>query len=81
MRGATDAADPGSILAAIRTLDVETTLGRANFGASPIPNVAKSIMLGGQWLQTAGGFDLGIAAKPTVIGIPLTRLVESLPAL
>lgn len=42
LRGATDAADPGSIVTAIRTLDVETTLGRANFGASPIPNVAKT---------------------------------------
>ena len=81
LRGASDPTDADSIIAAIRKLDVETTMGRTNFGASPVANVAKSVMLGGQWWQSQDGFTLEIAANPTAIDIPVTRPVEQLPKL
>ena len=80
LRGAEDASDPESIITAIRAMDVETTMGRANFAASPIANVTKSVMLGGQWWQSDTGFNLEIAANPTQLDIPVTRPVEPLPA-
>lgn len=80
LRGAEDPTDAESIIAAIRAMDVETTMGRANFGASPIANVAKSVILGGQWWQSETDFSLEIAANPTPVNIPVTRPVEPLPA-
>ena len=81
LRGAADPANADSIIAAIRQMDVETTMGRAHFASSPIANVAKSVILGGQWWQAADGFTLEIAANPTSIDIPVTRPVEQLPKL
>jgi branched-chain amino acid transport system substrate-binding protein len=78
LRGAADTTDPAAILVAIQALDVETTLGRCNFAASKIRNVAKATILGGQWWQEGAGFSLEIAANPTDTDIPLTRPVMAL---
>lgn len=80
LRGAADPADPQAVLAAIAALDVETTLGRCNFGASPIRNVAKSTILGGQWWQEGEGFRLEVAANPTPLDLPVTRAIAALGA-
>jgi branched-chain amino acid transport system substrate-binding protein len=78
LKRAKDASDPASIIAAIRTTDVETTLGRANWSASPIANVAKTAMMGGQWHLTEKGYEIDIAANPTALPIPVTKPLQSL---
>lgn len=79
LRSADDVTDPAAILAAIAALDTETTLGRCNFSASPIRNVAKATMLGGQWWLEGEGFTLEIAANPTDLPVPVTRPLTPLP--
>ncbi len=78
MRRSDDPEDAGSVIAAIRASDCETTLGRANWGASPIANVAKSAMMGGQWLMQGDAWQLEIAANPTDLPIPVTRALSAL---
>jgi len=80
LRGTEDLTDPASVVASIKGLDIETTLGRCNFGASPIRSVAKANILGGQWWQDGEGFTLEIAANPTKTDIPVTRPVAALGA-
>lgn len=78
LRRTEDLGDPASIIAAIAALDAETTLGRCSFAASPIRNVAKASILGGQWWMEGDGFKLEIAANPTAIDFPVTRAVAPL---
>ncbi len=78
LRRAGEGDDSAAILAAIRTTDCETTLGRANWATSPIANVAKSSMMGGQWLLAEGQWRLEIAANPSDVAIPVTRPLTAL---
>ena len=71
-----DPEDPASVIAAIGETDCETTLGTANWAASPIANVAKSAIMGGQWHKDADGWTIDIAANPTDLPIPVTRPFE-----
>jgi branched-chain amino acid transport system substrate-binding protein len=68
-----DPEDPESVIAAIRGNSLETTLGVSDFGASPIANVAKSAMMGGQWHKGADGYELEIAANATELPIEVTK--------
>lgn len=73
LRRTDDPSDPASVISAIRGSDVETTLGRANWADSPIANVSKSAMMGGQWHQRDGSYELEIAANPTELAVPVTQ--------
>lgn len=76
LRRAEDPDDADSVVAAIAETECETTLGTANWAASPIANVAKSAMMGGQWHHGADGWTIDIAANPTDLPIPVTRPFE-----
>lgn len=78
LRRCDDPDDSAAVLAAIRGTDCETTLGRANWAQSPIANVAKSAMMGGQWLLEGDAWQLQIAANPTDLPIPVTRALSAL---
>jgi branched-chain amino acid transport system substrate-binding protein len=41
--------DPASIIEAIKTTKLDTILGPMEFSGQPVPNVAKSPLVGGQW--------------------------------
>lgn len=75
LRRAEAAEEPESVIAAIRATDCETTLGRANWAASPIANVSKSAMMGGQW-HAGDPWTLDIAANPTDLPVPVTRALD-----
>jgi len=64
--------DPAAMIEAIRATDRETTLGRANWAASPIRNVAKAPMVGGQWRKTEGRFELVVCSNPGGAAAPAT---------
>jgi branched-chain amino acid transport system substrate-binding protein len=78
LKRARDVSDPAAILDAIRTTDTETTLGPARWAGSPVANVAKAAMMGGQWHWTGKGFDIAIAANPTPLSIPVTQPLQAL---
>lgn len=64
---------PDAVVSAIKSTDVETTLGPANWSQSPIANVAKAKVLGGQWHLREGEFELDIAANPGAPEVPVTQ--------
>ncbi len=76
LKRSADPEDPAAVIEAIRGTDVETTIGRANWQASPIANVAKAAMLGGQWRMGEGGWQLDLVANPTDQPIPVTHQLE-----
>ncbi|MCY1666547.1 ABC transporter substrate-binding protein [Rhizobium sp. SL86] len=78
LKRASDVSDPAAVIAAIRSTDMETTLGPANWSKSPIANVAKAAMMGGQWHWDGAGYGLEIAANPTTLAIPVTRSLQAL---
>lgn len=78
LRRTDDPAEPETVIAAIRETDCETTLGRANWGTSPIANVAKSSMMGGQWHRVDGAWAIDIASNPTDLPVPVTQPLVSM---
>jgi branched-chain amino acid transport system substrate-binding protein len=68
---AENAKDPDSIVAAIKATDRQTVIGRANWATSPIKNVAKADMVGGQWRRQGDKFELVICSNPTQATIPV----------
>lgn len=76
LRRAEDPEDPAAVIAAIKGAAVETTLGVSNFANTPVANVAKSAMMGGQWHQQEDGYALEIAANPTDLPIKVTKPVQ-----
>lgn len=78
LRRADGETDPDAVVSAIKATDVATTLGQANWGNSPIANVAKSKVLGGQWHLRDAGFELEIAANPGAPEVPVTQPLQPL---
>lgn len=73
-----DTSDPAAVVEAIRNTNMETTLGPAKWAHSPIANVAKAAMMGGQWHWTGKEFDIAIAANPTALPVPVTQPLQAL---
>lgn len=73
LRQSEDTTDPEAILAAIRGTKTQTTLGVADWGGSPIANVCKSAMMGGQWHLRDGSYELEIAANPGDLAVDVTQ--------
>lgn len=65
-----DPTDRDAVVAAIKATDHETIGGRVSWQGSPIRNVSKMPMVGGQWVRTGETFDLVIRANPTGQPIP-----------
>ena len=80
LRRTDDATDPDSVLAAIASTDADTALGKANWSNSPIANVAKHTIFGGQWHYAESGPQLEIAANVGVEGVEVTRPLELMGA-
>jgi len=83
--------DPQAIVDAIQDTSIDTILGHVSWKQGhdpklPLPaqkNVAKTPLVGGQWLNaTSGGFrfDQVITTNPGHPNIPVSRNVEPLPA-
>ncbi len=47
--------DKSALAAAIKVLDVVTTVGRVNFPGGPVPNVAVTPVIGTQWIKARPG--------------------------
>ncbi|WP_370953820.1 MULTISPECIES: ABC transporter substrate-binding protein [Agrobacterium] len=71
LKRASDPRDAGSVIEAIKATRADTLLGTVDWSASGIKNVAKVPIVGGQWRQAGGKFDIAICANPTGAAIPV----------
>jgi branched-chain amino acid transport system substrate-binding protein len=71
LKRTSDPSDAGSVVEAIKATKTDTLLGTVEWSVSDIKNVAKVPIVGGQWRQTGGKFDITICANPTNAAIPV----------
>ncbi|MGY1714517.1 ABC transporter substrate-binding protein [Geodermatophilus sp. SYSU D01106] len=67
---------------ALSSLEVSTVVGDLDWTAGPVPNVAKTPLVGGQWRATEGGehpFELVVVSNSEAPEIPTAGTVEPLP--
>jgi branched-chain amino acid transport system substrate-binding protein len=76
-----DSTDGQAVVDALSSLQVSTIVGDLDWTAGPVPNVAKTPLVGGQWRVTDGGehpFDLVIVSNSEAPEIPTAGTVEPL---
>ena len=74
MAGATDPKDKVALAAAIGKLNITTPVGKVDFTSGPVPNVAVSPIIGGQWVATPSGpfkVDFVIVEHATDPNVPI----------
>lgn len=67
-----DPTDPEATAAAIAATNLDTIVGAINFSAGPVPNIAKTPLVGGQWRLDGGKPVLDIVENSDHPNIPLT---------
>jgi branched-chain amino acid transport system substrate-binding protein len=73
--------DKAGLAAAIGQMQLDTVVGPLDWTSGPVPNVAKTPVVGGQWRRgTSTPFDLVIVSNTRAPGIPAAGAVEPLPA-
>lgn len=76
-----DSTDAQAIADAVAGLSTTTIAGDVDWTAGPVPNVAKTPLVGGQWKATEGGehpFELVIVSNSEAPEIPTAGAVEPL---
>lgn len=73
-----DPTDPDSIAAAIAATNLDTVVGNINFSAGPVPNIAKTPLVGGQWQIEDGKPVLKIVENGDHPEIPLTGEMKAI---
>lgn len=71
-----DPTDPDSIAAAIRATSYNSVVGPIDFSAGPVPNIAKTPLVGGQWRVENGKPFLDIVENGAAPDVPLTAEVR-----
>jgi branched-chain amino acid transport system substrate-binding protein len=74
--------DKAAVRDAIRALKIDTVVGPVDFTGGPVPNVAKTKLVGGQWRKadTPTGFDLVIVDNSGNPDVPTAGSVEPISA-
>lgn len=68
---ASESTDSADIAATLSSLKVDTIVGPVDWTSGPVPNVAKTPLVGGQWrLQDDGSYELVIVVNPGNEQIP-----------
>ena len=71
--------DRAGLAAAISTMKIDTVVGPLDWTSGPVPNVAKTPVVGGQWRKgTANPFDLVIVSNTRSPNIPTAGTVQAL---
>ncbi|MEI4278202.1 ABC transporter substrate-binding protein [Klenkia terrae] len=76
-----DSTDGQAVVDALADLQVSTVVGDLDWTSGPVPNVAKTPLVGGQWRATEGGehpFELVIVSNSEHPEIPTAGTVEPL---
>jgi branched-chain amino acid transport system substrate-binding protein len=62
---------PESIRDALRDTNLATIVGPVNFKKGPVPNVAKTPLVGGQWKKAGKGFELVVVENSQAPMVPV----------
>lgn len=73
-----DPTDPDSIAAAIGATNYDSVVGNINFANGPVPNIAKTPLVGGQWRLDGGKPVLDIVENGAHPNIPLTGEMKAI---
>lgn len=74
-----DPTDPDSIARAIRATSYQSVVGPVDFSAGPVPNIAKTPLVGGQWRLENGTPVLEIVENGAAPEVPLTAEIRAIP--
>jgi branched-chain amino acid transport system substrate-binding protein len=76
----TDVEDPQAIIDAIKATKLDTVVGNVDWSSGPVPNVAKTPLVGGQWVKgTDYPFELVITSNSTAPNIPTGGTTKAMP--
>ncbi|MEM8732313.1 MAG: ABC transporter substrate-binding protein [Pseudomonadota bacterium] len=78
VKRAEDLEDPGAIVSAITSTDLNTIVGPVNWANGPINNVTKTPLVGGQWQKSGDAYELEIVANATAPEVPVTSEMKLL---
>jgi branched-chain amino acid transport system substrate-binding protein len=70
--------DREGIAAAFKTLSIDTVVGPLDWTSGPVPNVAKTPLVGGQWRKAGQGYDLVVVSNSQHPDIPVGGPVQAL---
>jgi branched-chain amino acid transport system substrate-binding protein len=73
--------DKAAVANALKTLKISTVVGPLDWTAGPVPNVARTPLVGGQWRESSSGsfeFDLVVVSNVNAPDIPTAGTVEPL---
>jgi branched-chain amino acid transport system substrate-binding protein len=71
LKRSANVADKSAILAAIKSTSLNTIVGPISWAKGPVPNVAKTPLVGGQWVKGKGfPFDMVIVSNRAAKNIP-----------
>jgi branched-chain amino acid transport system substrate-binding protein len=82
LKAAGNVADKQALAGAIKATNVDTIVGKISWSGGPVPNVAKTPLVGGQWRPSSGGkfkFDLVIVSNKDHPEIPKAGQLEPIP--
>ncbi len=70
--------DKEGVVSALSSLSLDTVCGPLDWTSGPVPNVAKTPLVGGQWRGDAGGYELIVVSNSEFPEIPTGGTVEPL---
>ena len=70
--------DPGNIRNAVKSTNLQTIVGPINFGKGPVPNLAITPLVGGQWQKVGDKLDLVIIENAQAPNIGIQALAQLL---
>jgi branched-chain amino acid transport system substrate-binding protein len=70
--------DPGDIRNAVKSTNLQTIVGPINFAKGPVPNVAVTPLVGGQWQKVGDKLDLVIIENAQAPNIGIQALAQLL---
>lgn len=72
-----DPKDPDKVVEAIKATQLDTVVGNVDWSAGPVPNVAKTKLVGGQWRKgTDHPYELAIVANDDLPDVPTDGSLE-----
>ena len=79
LKGSGNPKDPKKVADAVRTMTLDTVIGKLDFAGSGIKNVSKMRVVGGQWIvDSKGKLDIFVTHNGTAPEIPIQRKFEIL---
>jgi branched-chain amino acid transport system substrate-binding protein len=73
LRTSANPLDAASVRDALKATDYNSVVGNINFAKGPVPNIAKTALVGGQWFKGAKGLELGIIENAQVKDCPVNH--------